>query len=680
MKRVSFLCSVGISQHVPQMTAFKATSLSMRLVFGMAAMIVLLLFIAGLEYVEFSNVRTATASITDDVFPAYRYASAAALNGLQIRAAHTHFSATGDSRDLEVAKKAAQDFSTNSDSFLKANVDQQLSGLWEAVLIPEGALEDDTKAFAVPAKRAATEKKSVADYQQLADALSAVRKNQQIRIEAVTARAVMTARFASSSALILAVVGLIVGILIAAVTIRSVTTPIERVADRLRQMSDGQSDLRARIEIRSNDSLGRLARGFNDFVENLSHIVRDTRRSAESLVRTSGRLVNAYSIVDDGLQSGAEELRRAKRASETIEHIAENVSQNEVRLAEAIDSASISITESASSMRSLSRTVASVAADVDAVVAAFSEMDVTIGQVALAVEECSVSAQRAADQGKIGSTSVDELLVASRETTETLQHVAESISRLDRQSQEIGGIVGAIEDIADQTNLLALNAAIEAARAGDAGRGFAVVADEVRKLAEKSASSTREISKLVNDVRKNIDETVKSATSGAAKSNASLIIADNAGRAIASAGTAITHASEQLMTISRASREQAESSRALSESAVRMSSGAAEAASSLESQNEIAARMVQSLESIGRVRTALHSAVLDQQKAAAEVGAAIQRISSVSDTTTLAASDVRAASDELEIHASGLSTLVDGFQTHDAPEPGSLAILSPSKP
>jgi ABC-type amino acid transport substrate-binding protein len=60
--------------------------------------------------------------------------------------------------------------------------------------------------------------------------------------------------------------------------------------------------------------------------------------------------------------------------------------------------------------------------------------------------------------------------------------------------------VSSIEAIASQTNLLALNAAIEAAQAGVHGKGFAVVAEEVKKLADASASITKDIVGLLENL------------------------------------------------------------------------------------------------------------------------------------------------------------------------------------
>ncbi|MBB1248116.1 methyl-accepting chemotaxis protein [Rhizobium sp. G21] len=121
-----------------------------------------------------------------------------------------------------------------------------------------------------------------------------------------------------------------------------------------------------------------------------------------------------------------------------------------------------------------------------------------VEETAAAITEISETVQKTATRAENVNRLVENAKRGAEKSAEIVSNAVDAMSKIEGSSQQIGQIIGVIDEIAFQTNLLALNAGVEAARAGDAGKGFAVVATEVRELAQRSANAAKEIKTLIN--------------------------------------------------------------------------------------------------------------------------------------------------------------------------------------
>ncbi len=231
------------------------------------------------------------------------------------------------------------------------------------------------------------------------------------------------------------------------------------------QCADG--DLTRRLdETVENDAMAEIAATFNEMMADLERTFAEIRAFADRVAATSQEVTAGT----------AESQRASEQVAESIQAIAADADGQHGHAEEAADE-----------MQNLAGTIEEVAASADQVAAASEEA------VAL-----SSDGQSAATEA------MDEMSAIESQSDATAEQVTSLAAELD----EIGEIVGLIEDIAEQTNILALNASIEAARAGEAGEGFAVVANEVKGLAEETADATDDITTRIRRVQSLSDDAV----------------------------------------------------------------------------------------------------------------------------------------------------------------------------
>jgi methyl-accepting chemotaxis protein len=281
-----------------------------------------------------------------------------------------------------------------------------------------------------------------------------------------------------------AIVGIMVVIIILAAMVlsRSISRPIVRATDTLRDISEGEGDLTRHLAVSSRDEIGDMAVYFNKTLGNIRNLIGVIKNKVTALTNT-----------------GHELTINMKRTSTAVDNIAANF--QEIKTLEA---------KQQQGSIEVNKALENIKASINQQEKLIDEQTDSVNTSSSAIEQMTANIHSVSQTLVENSKNVEALTEASERGKTAVQAVAQEIMEIAKDSEGLLEINLVMNKIAAQTNLLSMNAAIEAAHAGEVGKGFAVVADEIRKLAESSGEQSKTTAGMLKKIKASIDNITKS--------------------------------------------------------------------------------------------------------------------------------------------------------------------------
>ena len=445
-------------------------------------------------------------------------------------------------------------------------------------------------------------------------------------------------------------------------------------------------DLSQPLRIDTHDEIGELGVEFNAMTKKLSEMVHQVNSSSTELSRVSASLLQVSGTIMGAAEQQSTSIHETSSAITQINSSIKGVAHGVESLSQSASDSSSSILEMAASVEEVALSTESLAQSVDEVGSAIIEMAASIRQVGenadILMEAANINStsimemdssikeveknalntvtisEAVRKDAEIGKRAVDSTILGINAIKSSSRITSEVIATLSKRAGDIEAMLSVIDDVAAQTNLLALNAAIIAAQAGEHGKGFAVVAGEIKQLAERTSSSTRKISEVVNGV---LDETGRAvAAIGLAEQNIAEgeALSRKSGAALEKIVNGVQMATDQVNSIARATAEQAKGSKMIRDATEQVTAMVRQIAISTREQGEGSSLVLTAVERMKAMTDQVKTSIRQQSnvgsfiaRSTQDITDMIRRIKSACDEQSRGSEQILPAVDSIKVAA-----------------------------
>ncbi len=308
---------------------------------------------------------------------------------------------------------------------------------------------------------------------------------------------------ALSSAVLIALVGLVASVLAA-----KITKPLLEASNAVDEIGKGNFDVR--IPITGQDELANLSSKINKMAGQIQDLLYTQEREAKNQQQqreTLQRGVMSLLMDVEGAQRGDLTVRAAMSdgAVGSIADAFNSTLKKLQGLLQKVQTVSADVGQLSlageGSVRQLSESALIQAAEIEQALGSIDEINRSVKTIADYAQQAAQIARNGSIQAKEGDLAMDATVHSIEKIRTTVANTSKKVKQLAESSQEIAQIVEIISGISEKTNLLAFNASVEAARAGEHGEGFRIVAEEVRRLADRITEATKDIQQLVTAIQ-----------------------------------------------------------------------------------------------------------------------------------------------------------------------------------